>query len=210
MPQQVLYREALIWKRLAHPNIAPFKGATILSLRIAPEWMPGGDLTTYVNSNPPTNRVTLVSLPVHPPNIHISISHQLVDIASGLEYLHSLCVIHGDLKGVSTRDCTLGSPPYKCSVVKRPRGRFWPCAYHRFWPRSTHFRRSPQGRGSECTVDCTGGLSQKGNAKFGSGCFLFRDGHDRGALQSIHAPIQANHIPCFISEQGLYWQGSVQ
>ena len=29
--------------------------------------MPGGDLTTYVNSNLPINWVTLVSLPVHPP-----------------------------------------------------------------------------------------------------------------------------------------------
>ncbi|KAF9789440.1 kinase-like domain-containing protein, partial [Thelephora terrestris] len=74
-------------KRLTHQNIVPFIGATVNPLRIASEWMPGGDLTTYINTKPRTNQVAL-----------------LVDTAGGLEYLHSLGVIHGDLKGVSAHD----------------------------------------------------------------------------------------------------------
>jgi serine/threonine protein kinase len=37
----------------------------------------------------------------------VSNLHQLVDIASGLEYLHSLDVVHGDLKGVSIHNTDL-------------------------------------------------------------------------------------------------------
>ena len=58
----MLCREALIWKRLIHPNIVPFRGATISPLQIMSEWMSGGDLTTYINLNPDVNRVALVSL----------------------------------------------------------------------------------------------------------------------------------------------------
>lgn len=46
--------------------------------------------------------------PCEPPYTHLKqtvlISHQLGDIACGLGYLHSLGVIHGDLKGVSSHN----------------------------------------------------------------------------------------------------------
>ena len=58
---QVFYREALLWKRLTHPNIVPFKGVTLDPLQIVSEWMPGGDLTDYIGLNPPADRVNLVS-----------------------------------------------------------------------------------------------------------------------------------------------------
>ncbi|KAF9789473.1 kinase-like domain-containing protein [Thelephora terrestris] len=78
----MLFREALMWKRLKHPNIVPFIGATIDPPQIASQWMPGGNLTTYIKSNPQKGPISL-----------------LVDVAKGLDYLHSHGVIHGDLKG---------------------------------------------------------------------------------------------------------------
>ena len=51
-------------------------------------------------------------LPCIPSKSVVSISHQLVDIAGGLEHLHFLAVIHGDLKGVRVHTYTLSSLPY--------------------------------------------------------------------------------------------------
>lgn len=58
---QMLYREAVRWKRLTHPNIVPFRGVTLDPLQIVSEWMSGGDLTSYVSLNPQADRIGLVS-----------------------------------------------------------------------------------------------------------------------------------------------------
>ena len=60
----MLYREALIWKRLTHDNIVPFRGVTLEPLQIISEWMPNGDLTAYIKKNPNANRVNLVRPPI--------------------------------------------------------------------------------------------------------------------------------------------------
>jgi serine/threonine protein kinase len=65
----MLYREALISKRLIHANIVPFRGVTLNPLQIMTEWMSGGDLTVYIKLNPHANRVALVSLAL-PPSKH--------------------------------------------------------------------------------------------------------------------------------------------
>ena len=57
----MLLREVIIWKRLIHPNIVPFTGATFNPLLIVSEWMSGGNLTAYIKLNPRANVVTLVS-----------------------------------------------------------------------------------------------------------------------------------------------------
>ena len=89
-----------MWKQLIHDNIVPFKGVILDPFQIVSEWMPGGDLTGYINANPHTNPVELVSL-VFVPSCNASLlSYQLVDVARGLKYLHLCDVIHGDLKGV--------------------------------------------------------------------------------------------------------------
>ncbi|KAF9642665.1 kinase-like protein, partial [Thelephora ganbajun] len=75
-------KEAVVWKQLDHPNIVPFKGATLDPLQLVSEWMPGGELREYVKNNSGTNPISL-----------------LIGIAEGLAYLHSREVIHGDLKG---------------------------------------------------------------------------------------------------------------
>lgn len=54
-------------KRLIHPNVVPFIGVTFEPAQIVSEWMTGGDLTTYVTSNPQANRIALVSSFFGPP-----------------------------------------------------------------------------------------------------------------------------------------------
>ena len=89
-----------MWKRLTHPNIVPFKGITLDPLQIVSEWMSGGDLTGYISLNPQANRIDLVSLFWSLPRTTASLHCQLVNVATGLNYLHQREVIHGDLKGV--------------------------------------------------------------------------------------------------------------
>ena len=88
-----------MWKRLSHPHIVPFIGATLEPLQLVSGWMPGGELRSYIKGNPRTDLINLVSqrLPTWDVASHFS---QLLGVAGGLAYLHSCNVIHGDLKGV--------------------------------------------------------------------------------------------------------------
>lgn len=47
------------------------------------------------------------------PRFVVPILHQLVDIASGVDYLHTLGVVHGNLKGVSAHVRVPISRPYE-------------------------------------------------------------------------------------------------
>ena len=99
----MLYREAVTWKRLKHANVVPFIGVTFAPLQIVSEWMPGGDLTAHIKSNPQANRISLVGtlfIPSTPRNAALAFQ-QLIDVADGLNYLHECDVVHGSLKGVS-------------------------------------------------------------------------------------------------------------
>ena len=59
-----------MWKRLTHDNIVPFKGVTLDPFQIVLEWMPGGDLVSYINLNLRASHVNLVS-PVFVPLYNI-------------------------------------------------------------------------------------------------------------------------------------------
>lgn len=67
--------------------------------------MPNGSINAYLKASPSSNRPRLVSMPL--PNLlwHRWVltrsGTQLVEIAQGLEYLHSNGVLHGNVKGVS-------------------------------------------------------------------------------------------------------------
>jgi serine/threonine protein kinase len=69
---------------LDHPNVVPLLGTTCDPYQLISVWMAGGELSAYIGAHPCANRLGLVS-----------------DVADGLNYLHSLGVIHGDLKGPS-------------------------------------------------------------------------------------------------------------
>ena len=88
-----------MWKRLSHPHIVPFIGATLEPLQLVSGWMPGGELRSYIKENPGTDLISLVSQPL-PASDAVSRSSQSVGVAEGLAYLHLCNVIHGDLKGV--------------------------------------------------------------------------------------------------------------
>ncbi|EIN07824.1 kinase-like protein, partial [Punctularia strigosozonata HHB-11173 SS5] len=76
-------KEAIVWKRLDHPNVVPFLGvAPGYQACIVSEWMDHGDVMSYLKQHPRADRVELIT-----------------GIASGLEYMHASGIVHGDLKG---------------------------------------------------------------------------------------------------------------
>ncbi|KAF9256018.1 kinase-like protein [Marasmius fiardii PR-910] len=83
-------REAIVWRQLKHPNLLPFLGMYYLEdetqFCLVSPWMDKGNLVQFLRA---TQRE------------HVN-HHELVyDVASGLAYLHSEKVVHGDLKGVN-------------------------------------------------------------------------------------------------------------
>ncbi|KAJ6516341.1 kinase-like domain-containing protein, partial [Mycena sanguinolenta] len=82
-----LGREALIWRQLSHPNLLPFLGLYMLDDRLCliSPWMDNGDLKDFLKDAP--SDIDRVSL--------------MMDVARGLEYLHSQDIVHGDLKTVN-------------------------------------------------------------------------------------------------------------
>jgi len=99
---QIFCQEAVMWKRLTHPNVIPLLGITITPFQLISNWMPGGSLPEYIKGNPNVDQLRLVG---NPPIVFIPhlLRYQLSDVANGLCCLHFCNVIHGDLKGVCGR-----------------------------------------------------------------------------------------------------------
>ncbi|KAG8945792.1 hypothetical protein FRC03_001633 [Tulasnella sp. 419] len=80
-----LFREVNAWRRLSHPNVVPLLGFSFdldgLPSFISP-WYSNGNIVTYLRSNPSKDRLPLI-----------------IDVSRGLCYLHSLPLVHGDIKG---------------------------------------------------------------------------------------------------------------
>ena len=55
----------------------------------------------FIKAHSDHNRLRLVSSGVLPACCYIDVCGQLIDVVTGLEYVHGHDIIHGDLKGVS-------------------------------------------------------------------------------------------------------------
>ncbi|KAF8840887.1 kinase-like protein [Paxillus ammoniavirescens] len=84
-------QEAVVWRNVHHINCLPFYGVATVNdgaprTCLVSPWMENGNLCTYLINNPDAPRLPL-----------------LLDIASGLEYLHTMqpTIVHGDLKGLN-------------------------------------------------------------------------------------------------------------
>lgn len=64
--------------------------------------MSNGTLTEYISKNPDADRIVLVSLLSAVRLGRYRRCPKLLDVAEGLNYLHTSYTIHGDLKGAST------------------------------------------------------------------------------------------------------------
>ena len=60
---QTFCQEAIMWKRLTHPNIVPLLGITFTPFQLISNWMPGGDLPDYIKKNSDADRLKLVRVP---------------------------------------------------------------------------------------------------------------------------------------------------
>ncbi|KAG8951023.1 hypothetical protein FRC04_006884 [Tulasnella sp. 424] len=86
--QRRIERELATWQRLNHPNILPLYGTCDeeMWLSEAPvlvsPWMSNKSVDQYIANNPTVRRLPLVR-----------------GVGAGLEYMHSMRIVHGDLKG---------------------------------------------------------------------------------------------------------------
>ncbi|EMD31573.1 hypothetical protein CERSUDRAFT_119619 [Gelatoporia subvermispora B] len=81
-----LYGEAVIWKYMRHPNIAQFYGVRSngRDLLLVSQLMQHGVITSFLRNNPTENRLKLIA-----------------DAAKGVSYLHTMGIVHGDLKATN-------------------------------------------------------------------------------------------------------------
>ncbi|KAK7001937.1 kinase domain-containing protein [Favolaschia claudopus] len=80
--------EALIWRQLCHPNVLPFFGLYSVEKRLCliSPWMENGHIMEFLRANSPDTQKRF---------------SMILEVSSGLEYLHNQNTIHGDLKGIN-------------------------------------------------------------------------------------------------------------
>ena len=104
LESQKFFQEAVAWRHLRHPNILPLLGINLdpekRRFALVSEWMVHGNINEFLKMSKGINRVQLVSEEFICQNNHRDPLPQLVDATNGLEYMHSLNIVHGDLKGV--------------------------------------------------------------------------------------------------------------
>jgi serine/threonine protein kinase len=105
---QAYLHELIMWRCLRHPNIVPFIGTSEhFPVSLVSEWMSGGTVTAFLREHPDWERSFLVSHDFDASGCFERSCPQVIDILQGLGFMHSLDVVHGDLKPVCTGDCSL-------------------------------------------------------------------------------------------------------
>jgi hypothetical protein len=101
---QQFCKEVVLWNTLSHPNVLKLVG--VLGdmgegeFITVSEWMVHGNIMEYIRNNH-ANRLELVRGFTGLSTSFIKMRRQLHGAAQGLQYLHSVNLVHGDLKGVS-------------------------------------------------------------------------------------------------------------
>jgi serine/threonine protein kinase len=106
---QAYLHELIMWLCLRHPNIVPFIGTSEqFPVSLVSEWMSGGTVTAFLVERPDWERSFLVSrCNLNAGTLAEPRSLKIIDILQGLGFMHSLDVVHGDLKPVCVGHCSL-------------------------------------------------------------------------------------------------------
>lgn len=97
-------KEVVLWAHHQHPTILPFIGAKMVvepgeqRFEMVSECMDNGELGEFIEDNKEADRIQLVGPRSRPVASLKTLLRQLQDIATGLSYLHSQSMVHGDLK----------------------------------------------------------------------------------------------------------------
>ncbi|QRW23085.1 kinase domain protein [Rhizoctonia solani] len=88
-------REIHTWSKCQHPNVVELIGLTVFRecLAMVSEWEDNGNMPHYLSRNPTVNRCELSK-----------------SICAGVLYLHSMDIVHGDLKGANVLIDRNGAP----------------------------------------------------------------------------------------------------
>ncbi|CAE6454580.1 unnamed protein product [Rhizoctonia solani] len=100
-------RELYTWSRASHRNVLKLHGLAVVcgKLAMVASWMEYGSLLAYIRAQPKVDRCSLCA-----------------QIAAGLEYMHDMGLVHGDIKGnnvVVSRDGVAKITDFGSSTMAR-------------------------------------------------------------------------------------------
>ncbi|KAH8833074.1 kinase-like domain-containing protein [Flagelloscypha sp. PMI_526] len=164
---QKFCHETLVWRQVQHPNVLPFLGVTETlfpgKFTLVSPFMKNGNVMSFLEVNPSHDRFPFV-----------------LDIANGLEYLHSFSppIVHGDVRGANilVQDdltCCLAdfglarisdTQPLTGSSTSAPQGSARWCAPEVFAPES--FPDAPKEKRDVFAFACTVVEIYSGKAPF--------------------------------------------
>lgn len=102
---QAYYTEVAAWMWMRHRNVAALLGiADLVNLSLVSLWMANGTILDYLKQYPNAYRKNFASAtgPLLSNELTFKcVSFQIKEMTEGLRYIHTLGLIHGDLKAVS-------------------------------------------------------------------------------------------------------------